>query len=200
MTAPLGTAFGGYLQAAVYKNLNGAHGIEGWRWLYIVCGCMTVPVGLATFVVLPDTPYTTKVWFLSAEERELAIERVRRAGKAAPVKIRLATFKTILSSWKWYAFVIGYVVGSSVLMWLAKLSRIAIWIVMRRKRILRHLAQVRELLCRRTQCHSHRDVPDICSLRCPLGVSVGLYREQVRLGADTTGMSTTSHRNTTNSP
>lgn len=112
MTAPLGTAFGGYLQAAVYENLNGAHGIEGWRWLYIVCGCMTVPVGLATFVVLPDTPYTTKVWFLSAEERELAIERVRRAGKAAPVKIRLATFKTILSSWKWYGFVIGYVVGS----------------------------------------------------------------------------------------
>ncbi|OJJ05579.1 hypothetical protein ASPVEDRAFT_153770 [Aspergillus versicolor CBS 583.65] len=114
MTAPLGTAFGGYLQAAVYENLNGARGIEGWRWLYIVCGCMTVPVGLATFVILPDTPYTTKVWFLSPEERELAIERVRRAGKAAPVKIRLATFKTILSSWKWYAFVVGYVLyGSS---------------------------------------------------------------------------------------
>lgn len=199
MTAPLGTAFGGYLQAAVYENLNGAHGIEGWRWLYIVCGCMTVPVGLATFVVLPDTPYTTKVWFLSAEERELAIERVRRAGKAAPVKIRLATFKAILSSWKWYGFVIGYVVGSFVLMWLAKLSRIVIWIVMRRKRVLCHLAQVRELLRRRTQCHSYRDVSDICSLRCPLGVSVGLHREQVRLGADTAGMSTTSHRNTANS-
>ena len=115
MTAPLGTAFGGYLQAAVYENLSGARGIEGWRWLYIVCGCMTVPVGIATFAVLPDTPYTTRVWFLSAEERELAIERVRRAGKAPPVKIRLATFKTILSSWKWYGFVIGYVVGFSLL-------------------------------------------------------------------------------------
>ncbi|KAL4787746.1 major facilitator superfamily domain-containing protein [Aspergillus varians] len=114
MTAPLGTAFGGYLQAAVYKNLNGARGIDGWRWLYIVCGCMTIPVGAATFFFLPDTPYTTRVWFLSERERELATERVRRAGKAAPVKIRLETFKRILTSWKWYAFVAGYVLyGSS---------------------------------------------------------------------------------------
>ncbi|KAL4879345.1 major facilitator superfamily domain-containing protein [Aspergillus karnatakaensis] len=114
MTAPLGTAFGGYLQAAVYENLNGERGLEGWRWLYIVCGCMTIPVGIATFFILPDTPYTTRVWFLSDKERELAVERVQRAGKAPPVKITLQTFKRILSTWKWYAFVAGYVLyGSS---------------------------------------------------------------------------------------
>ncbi|EXJ77096.1 hypothetical protein A1O3_10254 [Capronia epimyces CBS 606.96] len=109
MTAPLGTAFGGYLQAAVYKNLDGKHGLAGWRWLYIVCGCMTVPVGLATFLLLPDTPYTSRAWYLTMDERHLAEERVRKAGKAPPVKITRATFKKILSSWKWYAFVVGYV-------------------------------------------------------------------------------------------
>ncbi|KAL4861798.1 hypothetical protein BDV12DRAFT_190839 [Aspergillus spectabilis] len=113
MTAPLGTAFGGYLQAAVYKNLNGQRGLEGWRWLYIVCGCMTIPVGIATLFVLPDTPYTTRAWFISEKEREIAIERVQRAGKAPPVKITLNTFKRILSSWKWYAFVAGYVLYGS---------------------------------------------------------------------------------------
>ncbi|EXF86431.1 pantothenate transporter liz1 [Colletotrichum fioriniae PJ7] len=109
MTAPLGSAFGGYLQAAVYKSLDGAHGHAGWRWLYIVCGCMTIPVGVATLFVLPDTPYTTKSKFLTAQECELAIDRVTKAGKAAPAGVTLATFKRVLLKWRWYAFVLGYV-------------------------------------------------------------------------------------------
>lgn len=38
MTAPVGSAVSGYLQAGVYQNLNGKHDLPGWRWLYIVCG------------------------------------------------------------------------------------------------------------------------------------------------------------------
>ncbi|CAK4031078.1 pantothenate transporter liz1 [Lecanosticta acicola] len=114
MTAPIGSAFGGYLQAAVYENLDGHHGLAGWRWLYIICGCMTVPVGFATWFALPDTPYKTKAWYLSEDEKQLAIERIRKAGKAAPAKVSLATFKRVLGGWHWYAFVLGYVIyGSS---------------------------------------------------------------------------------------
>lgn len=74
---------------------------------------MTVPVGLAIYVFLPDTPYTTRAWFLSEKERSLAAERVQNSGKAAPAKVTAKTFKKILSSWKWYAFVLGYVVSTN---------------------------------------------------------------------------------------
>ncbi|KAL5329236.1 hypothetical protein ACEPPN_002746 [Leptodophora sp. 'Broadleaf-Isolate-01'] len=90
MTAPVGTAFSGYLQAAVYNNLDGAHGIE-------------------------DTPDTTTAWFLTTEERALAVERVRKAGTAPPAPVTLRTFVKIMTRWRWYAFVLSYVVCASYL-------------------------------------------------------------------------------------
>jgi len=74
---------------------------------------MTVPVGFATWFILPDTPYTTKSRFLTDEDKQLAISRVQLAGKAAPEKLTLATIKHVLSGWRWYAFVFGYVLYGS---------------------------------------------------------------------------------------
>lgn len=74
--------------------------------------CITIPVGVATYFVLPDTPYTTKAKFLTPQECELAISRVTKAGKAAPRGVDLQTFKRVLSKWRWYAFVPGYVVSA----------------------------------------------------------------------------------------
>lgn len=75
---------------------------------------MTVPVGFLTFFFFPDTPHTTRAWFLTPAERQLGLERVERAGKAPPVKITFATFKRIFSRWRWYVLVLAYILyGSS---------------------------------------------------------------------------------------
>lgn len=71
---------------------------------------MTVPVGIATYFFLPDLPDTTTAWFLTEEERALAVARVRKVGTAPPKPLTLRTFSRIMTRWRWYAFVLSYVV------------------------------------------------------------------------------------------
>lgn len=40
--------FGGLIGAGVLGNLNGTHGIAGWRWLFIIDGTITVVVALTS--------------------------------------------------------------------------------------------------------------------------------------------------------
>lgn len=55
--------------------MDGLHGLRAWRWLFIIEGAVTVGVaGVAVFII-PNFPRTT-TW-LSDEERELAVWRLR---------------------------------------------------------------------------------------------------------------------------
>lgn len=186
ITAPLGAAFSGYLQAAVYEGLDGRNGLAGWRWLYIICGLMTVPVGIATFFFFPDTPYKKKPWFLTEEEHAIALRRVQSVGIAPPAKITWGTFTRILSRWRIYAFVLGYVVSSTLgscgEFGALSDTTLALWLLFSGRRLFWHLAQVRGLLGCRLQRHSLGNLAH-CRIPVPrLGLPLGLYQEQVHLG------------------
>jgi ACS family pantothenate transporter-like MFS transporter len=45
-SAFVGSMFSGYLQAALYKGMNGTAGLAGWRWLFIFDGVITLPMAL----------------------------------------------------------------------------------------------------------------------------------------------------------
>ncbi|KAF5963611.1 transporter protein [Fusarium bulbicola] len=75
-----GAMFLGALQAALYRNLNGAHGIAGWQWLFIVSGVITIAQGIVGFFIIPDTPAYTRAKWLTEDEKRLSRERMEGFG------------------------------------------------------------------------------------------------------------------------
>lgn len=57
---------------------------------------ITAPVALYGFLCFPDTPETTKAFYLSKEERELA---VRRMPKRRETKLSWDIFRRVLGRW-----------------------------------------------------------------------------------------------------
>ncbi|WVQ80035.1 hypothetical protein IAT38_002136 [Cryptococcus sp. DSM 104549] len=72
----IGSAAGGYIQAAIYKNLNNRGGIASWRWLFIINGCVTLPVAFIGFALFPGLRNSKRRWWFTEEEHELATSRM----------------------------------------------------------------------------------------------------------------------------
>ena len=88
--------FSGFLQTAAYKNLKGVNGLEGWRWLMIICFIITVPIAIANFVFLLDMPWQAKAnWMFTEAEIELANTRLKKEGRAPAEKITVAKVRIL---------------------------------------------------------------------------------------------------------
>jgi MFS family permease len=111
--AILSGAFGGLLAGAITSGLEGAHGIRGWRWLFIVEGAATVGfAGIAVFILL-DFPSNSKG--LSERERAIAIARLQEDNvtvRTAEEKVGvLRSFVLAVKDWRTIGFVFGYMVS-----------------------------------------------------------------------------------------
>ncbi|KAK2793457.1 hypothetical protein FQN50_010001 [Emmonsiellopsis sp. PD_5] len=75
----IGTMFGGLMGYAV-GHIN--TGLQKWMYVFIIFGAISVTVGIASLIFLPDLPSTAK--FLSEREQMVAVDRV--AGNRQGVK------------------------------------------------------------------------------------------------------------------
>jgi MFS family permease len=98
----VGGMFGGYLQAAAYQGLNGVHGMAGWRWLFIIDGCISVPIAFAGFFLFPGLPQSSKPWWMTEEEHALARRRMKDEGMAPSKKLSWALLKRVFTRWHWF--------------------------------------------------------------------------------------------------
>lgn len=80
MSDVAGAMFLGALQAALYRNMDGVHGLAGWQWLFVIAGCMTIGLGLLGFLLVPDSPEYTRALWLTRAEKRLARDRMAEFG------------------------------------------------------------------------------------------------------------------------
>ncbi|KAI0817097.1 major facilitator superfamily domain-containing protein [Xylaria sp. FL0064] len=72
-SATLAGAFGGAVAYGV-GHINRTHGLEGWRWLFIIEGVPSVALGFLVMFLLPNYPEYAS--WLSKEEKELEVRRL----------------------------------------------------------------------------------------------------------------------------
>lgn len=114
LAGTVGNMFSGFLQAAAYKNLNGVHGLSGWRWLFLVDGIITVPLALMGFLFFPNLPQAgKKTWWTTEAEHELSINRMKAIGRAGKQPWTRAKVKRLLLSWHTYFLPLLYVIWNN---------------------------------------------------------------------------------------
>ncbi|KAL1937734.1 hypothetical protein VTO73DRAFT_12887 [Trametes versicolor] len=72
----ISNAFGALIASGILDGMDGKLGRAAWRWLFYIEGALTVFVALCAMFILPDFPATTRRWWLSEDERRLAMRRM----------------------------------------------------------------------------------------------------------------------------
>lgn len=99
----LSGAFSGLLAAGIAK-MHGVGNLEGWRWIFILEGILTVVLGVACFFLLIDTPALSERWFEPDEIRyhELSM-LIKQGGRVQEDNgFRTRDLKKVLANWRIY--------------------------------------------------------------------------------------------------
>ncbi|KAH7096024.1 major facilitator superfamily domain-containing protein [Paraphoma chrysanthemicola] len=109
-TAALAGMFSGYLQAGAYSGLDGVYGRQGWQWLFIVCGIISLPIAFVGFAFIPDYPETTRAFYITKDEAERQCRRLIAEGQK-PLghnPWNRKKFFGIAKQWQFWVLPVGY--------------------------------------------------------------------------------------------
>jgi hypothetical protein len=116
---PLASIVTSLLAFAIFR-LSGQNGLQGWRWLFLIEGVITLAAGLVSFFRMPASIVQTKTWFRksgwwkSDRQQSIAVNRVLRDDpskgdmhnrEAVTVK---GLFKSLIDYDLWPIFLIRY--------------------------------------------------------------------------------------------
>jgi MFS family permease len=81
---PVSGIFGNPLSGYIMDAFNGAHGLAGWQWMFVIEAVPALMIGVATFLYLDDRPSEAK--WLSDEEKAMVARDIAEDNqdKASP--------------------------------------------------------------------------------------------------------------------
>ncbi|OOF97941.1 hypothetical protein ASPCADRAFT_164021 [Aspergillus carbonarius ITEM 5010] len=130
----LGTLTASLIQAGASSRLDGVAGLAGWRWMFIICAVITIPIGILGFFVLPGTPDKPNRLIMRKEDIQRGRERLERTGHRFTITSIsiLHTVKSLFQNRKFYIFLILDILfwnaglhtsAGGYLLWLKSLNR-----------------------------------------------------------------------------
>ncbi|RDW78826.1 putative MFS transporter Seo1 [Aspergillus mulundensis] len=102
----LGTLTASLIQAGTSARLDGVHGLAGWRWMYIICAIITIPIGVLGYFILPGTPDKPNRLVINEKDIQLSKARLSRAGHTFQGKFTLRSLTNVLQNWKFWALLL----------------------------------------------------------------------------------------------
>lgn len=129
----IGSMFSGFMQTSIHKSLNGTHGIAGWRWLFIIDFCITIPIAIYGFIFFPGVPdHDSTSGKLSMSkyiftEHELQYARRRLPARDESTKLDWTVIPRVLKRWHWWFFSLVWILGGENLS-LASNVTFALWL------------------------------------------------------------------------
>ncbi|KAM0425846.1 hypothetical protein ACHAPT_008784 [Fusarium lateritium] len=128
----LGTLTAGLIQAGASSRLDGVKGLEGWRWMYIICAVITIPIGILGYFVLPGTPDQPNRRVLTQHDIDVGEQRLKRAGHDSHGKMKWGHLKKVLLRPQFWGIILVDVLfwnsgihgsSGSFLLWIKSLDR-----------------------------------------------------------------------------
>jgi MFS family permease len=107
-------AAAGLLAGAIISGLEGARGMAGWRWLFLIEGIMSICYAVPAFFILLDFPADSKR--LTLAERQLAVVRMAHDRRMTDTTVkRLTPLQSVLAAvrdLRTYFFSVLYMLGN----------------------------------------------------------------------------------------
>lgn len=100
---------GSPLSGAIMQFMDGAVGMRGWEWLFLLEAAPSILIGVLFFVLLPDNPQSAK--WLTADEQSLVVNRVQKDEAAKQASGGQASISGAFSDPRLWAFAVAYFCG-----------------------------------------------------------------------------------------